>query len=973
MSFSTYLRSGLMYTLLCFFAFSAFAEKPVNEAPDAFGVVLEEFPDNRHFYPRNLYNNKGNAILKGKIYGISGYDQVRVKFYKNDNLEDVYEQTLSFGGNLAYFDFNIPINAEMTNHKIELYGVDNGIETLEASADEIVAGDAYVINGQSNAVAAASIYFADLDPFMRSYTNANGWVYINQSFPGQWGGRLAKRIMDEQGVPVAIFNDAQGAQQISYFKKNYSSPTSGNYGAQKSRLDASGVGDRARAMIWFQGEADSWSLSTDEYKAAFEELYNNWNIDYNFEEVYIFQTRYKACSSDQPYVLEAHRQLADEISGLHIMSSNNTYYDGCHFPYSNGYKVLGDRIYGLIKRDMYNGTSSNVTSPDVSNITVTNNQITIQMSGTNQLTQIGNPWADFELEGGSVSITSGSVSGSTIKLNLSGEAAGVTGVSYLGHPNNADNWIVNPKDIGIVCFYDFPIDNPIADNGGGNTGGGGNNGGGNNNPIDCDNIIITTVAGGVKVEGLDEAPISQVQVFDANWSTTYSCANNCAATENIDLEEGTYYVYVRFYNSSWSQICQANETISVSGGGGTPVTDADNDGVPADQDCDDNDPNLPATPGTSCNDNNSTTTDDIIQSDGCTCEGTTSTGGGGNTGGGTDCDNITVNADGTTITIGGLGTAPVSKVQVFDQNWSIVFSCYGNCDDTEIIALSEGLYRVRAALNNSSWQEICEINEELTLENGTTTGGGTTGGGNNGGGGTTSAGVDLELSMTVAEAEYDLYDYINYTLTLENNGDGDATGVDVENKLPSGTVYSSHVSSTGGDYNPWNGRWTVGDVDAGGTAILELRLFVLEHGEDIKNFAQVLNATGDDADSTPGNNSGTNPSEDDEATVNLTAVERSTDPIGIQLSQSRFLVIANLYPNPTNDKLNLQLTATENAVEEIQLFDSFGSLKMVKRIDLIEGYNHVTLDVSELPTGVYSILFDTNGSHHPIRFVKQRL
>jgi len=54
---------------------------------------------------------------------------------------------------------------------------------------------------------------------------------------------------------------------------------------------------------------------------------------------------------------------------------------------------------------------------------------------------------------------------------------------------------------------------------------------------------------------------------------------------------------------------------------GTLFIDNDGDGVPADEDCDDNDPNFPATPGTACNDNNPNTNNDIVTENGCGCEG----------------------------------------------------------------------------------------------------------------------------------------------------------------------------------------------------------------------------------------------------------------------------------------------------------------------------------------------------------------
>ena len=50
-------------------------------------------------------------------------------------------------------------------------------------------------------------------------------------------------------------------------------------------------------------------------------------------------------------------------------------------------------------------------------------------------------------------------------------------------------------------------------------------------------------------------------------------------------------------------------------------TDADNDGVCRSEDCDDNDPNFPQIAGTSCNDVNAFTTNDVITEGGCACQG----------------------------------------------------------------------------------------------------------------------------------------------------------------------------------------------------------------------------------------------------------------------------------------------------------------------------------------------------------------
>jgi len=70
-----------------------------------------------------------------------------------------------------------------------------------------------------------------------------------------------------------------------------------------------------------------------------------------------------------------------------------------------------------------------------------------------------------------------------------------------------------------------------------------------------------------------------------------------------------------------------NDVILADGCGcsGTPiqaVVDNDNDGVWAEDDCDDNDPTVPATPGSSCDDANADTENDVVTADGCGCEGT---------------------------------------------------------------------------------------------------------------------------------------------------------------------------------------------------------------------------------------------------------------------------------------------------------------------------------------------------------------
>lgn len=111
------------------------------------------------------------------------------------------------------------------------------------------------------------------------------------------------------------------------------------------------------------------------------------------------------------------------------------------------------------------------------------------------------------------------------------------------------------------------------------------------------------------------------------------------------------------------------------------VVDLDNDGVCSTLDCDDLDPNFPKPVGAPCNDNNSSTENDQIQSDGCTCAG--------NPGKPVDCEEIVVTVQGGIIRIDNL-TAKTEKIEIIgsETNGQSSLICDGDCTETQYI---EGL------------------------------------------------------------------------------------------------------------------------------------------------------------------------------------------------------------------------------------------------------------------------------------------
>ena len=334
---------------------------------------------------------------------------------------------------------------------------------------------------------------------------------------------------------------------------------------------------------------------------------------------------------------------------------------------------------------------------------------------------------------------------------------------------------------------------------------------------DCSVIHILTSSNTITVEHIAGFAHPSVKIFNSGWGTVSECLDNCGDPHVVsNLPAGIYHVQVKAFNSSWQTVCEILETVSVTDGpcpdndgdgvcqavdcddnnanlpttvgstcndgnpntnndviqsdgctcaGVVPCTDNDNDGVCADDDCDDNNSSLPTTPGTTCNDGNPDTDNDVIQSDGCTCQGIdTSCTDNDNDGtcqaddcndndasipatpgtacndGNTNTSNDVIQADGCTcqgessngcdavimsgpgsITISNLSNPNVS-VQIFNSSWATVFSCFNDCDNPQVIALPEDTYYVKVNLWDANWQAICLVDEYVTVTGGCTAG-----------------------------------------------------------------------------------------------------------------------------------------------------------------------------------------------------------------------------------------------------------
>ena len=81
----------------------------------------------------------------------------------------------------------------------------------------------------------------------------------------------------------------------------------------------------------------------------------------------------------------------------------------------------------------------------------------------------------------------------------------------------------------------------------------------------CDLVTISTANGAIVATGLDASPIAHFQVFNSLWQPEYQCATDCNPTETVPVANGTYFVIVKLYSATWQQLCEVNETVTVTG------------------------------------------------------------------------------------------------------------------------------------------------------------------------------------------------------------------------------------------------------------------------------------------------------------------------------------------------------------------------------------------------------------------------
>ena len=478
-----YKRAVLLVPVLVI-AITLFALVPAKAAPNETFTVTE-FPGSYELYPRNIANNQATVHMAGTVESAS-MDAIRVDVLRDGVAYD--SQTVNLSAGVNNWTVDVTITAETANYTFELYSITGALVTLQESASHVVAGDIFVIQGQSNAVAHVWDGFAnptDQNDFVRSFGNAStareftvagtDWHIADgdnaNSFGtiGQWALRAGNVLVQDYGIPLAFINGAHGGQAIDHFQRDDADPDNldTNYGRLLWRMQTAGIDDDVRGIFWYQGESDEGNI--EDHMMGFEALYQDWKSDYpGVENFYTFQIA-DFCFNDNIALRDAQRQLPTTYSDITVFSTNAIFghRSDCHYAFVDGYSKLGDDVARTMARDYYGGSNIAVDAPDIDRAFFSNaekTEITLRLENVEDgLVYEQDAIHRFkfisDVENEFVFSTSQQVVGSDIVFQMNAAATGRLTIEYkgddylqFGNAQSDTDDVTNINGVGLYAF-----------------------------------------------------------------------------------------------------------------------------------------------------------------------------------------------------------------------------------------------------------------------------------------------------------------------------------------------------------------------------------------------------------------------------------------------------------------------------------------------------------------------------------------
>ena len=439
-----------------------------------------EQPEDSQFYARDD-KNEGTLFYNGSL--TENASAAFIKVYANDKPFKNDEQKPKADNSYA---FTIKLKPGLIKYKVEFGTKDNGKETIVRTVSDIVCGDAYIINGQSNAVSMdwGKGEFPETNEWIRSYGSMGNdpksakWGPAIRKCPGDklaigyWAFDLGKDLLEKHKMPICILNGAVGGTRIDQHQRNpeNAEDLTTIYGRLLWRVHQAKLTHGIRGILWHQGENDQGSdgpsggYGWENYHQYFVDLAATWKQDYpNIQHYYIFQIWPLSCSmgrnGSDNRLREVQRRLPESFSNMSIMSTLGIEPEGgCHYP-AEGYAIFAKLIAPLVHQYNYGIVpKTSITPPNLKKSAFTSavkNEILLEFDQpiiwTEELA------SQFYLDGEIGKVASGKVNGNTLTLTLTAPS-NAKDITYLNSQKwSQKNILRGANGIAALTFCEVPI------------------------------------------------------------------------------------------------------------------------------------------------------------------------------------------------------------------------------------------------------------------------------------------------------------------------------------------------------------------------------------------------------------------------------------------------------------------------------------------------------------------------------------
>ena len=463
-------------------------QEPASDPWAQRAPAANEKPVNKQFFARDPKTNMGTIHYNGTGAGTT---PVYLKVFATPaaGTEAQYGVTLRQTPVAGAYAFTVPIAAGKVTYKVTYGTTSGGNDSAPlATVGDLVCGDAFIIEGQSNALATDNSAPNDTtttNKWVRTYGLTSGWGYGiskgNDLQLGLWGWYLANRLVANNNMPVCILNGAVGGTRIDVHRPNpasHSVPLGTGWGENSyadlyNRVVGAKLTHGIRGLLWHQGEQNQGSGGIDPdydykfYQQYFVDISAAWKQDFpNLRNYYFFQIWPAACgdTSRNDQLREVQRTLSRLYSNMKMMSTHGIVPgSGCHYEPA-GYQVFSDLIGPLVEQDVYGvAPTAKLTAPNLRQAyftTAAKNEIALVFD-QNMTWNVNAPILLFLANSAgatSGTVSSGSAAGNTIKLQVSGASSAAT-ITYLKglFPWEQADILKGTNNIAALTFADVPI------------------------------------------------------------------------------------------------------------------------------------------------------------------------------------------------------------------------------------------------------------------------------------------------------------------------------------------------------------------------------------------------------------------------------------------------------------------------------------------------------------------------------------